>query len=447
MQKFNKIIVELLKDEKRLHTEVENSGKSVISKTINKALLNEYKGIQIVEKGNSFSNILKVWKSIIAKASGKRTSLPRICVKLFKSLDRMVKILYPAENSFINKFVEIRKPIRDKYGDKSEIYKQSTYLMGIGQVRSKEIKQAYQAKVRQKGLKRKEQTPFYDDEIYTLIDKTISSNEPIERIIAVMISVGSRLIEVLQVSTFQENKDDNEIIIKGIAKDPNKKNYENKIIHRPIIHIKSKQVIDSVKFIRDTIDTTGDRKKISGRYNSSVNRKLKQLLPRHKDITSHKLRYIASNLAYLLYGEGGTENTFVQTYFGHESGETSKTYQSINVKLRHSADTQQDVKVKLSALQIADEKNKEEHKEIQHDIKEIKQNLENMPNEVLFPECKNPKIRTNERYKFNLLDKLFKNYEDAKLPIPHQKTIRRVYRFSSDTLTKYYKAHRQTRSS
>ena len=62
-------------------------------------------------------------------------------------------------------------------------------------------------------MTRKQQTPYFDDEIYKIIDENINSANPLEQVVAVMLATGSRFIEVIQVSEYKKSQQPNYITI------------------------------------------------------------------------------------------------------------------------------------------------------------------------------------------------------------------------------------------
>lgn len=439
MENFIKIISKISKTK---WTKIQSEAKQTKGKseTLNEILgdnYEEYSGIQ-----NTKNLLMKIWKDIVKNASQGREvgGITRIWLRLFEALDKVIKTLYQNENTSENVFVEFRKPIRQKYGDNSQIYIKSTHILGVSRERALERREEYQNKVAEKGLNRRNQQPIYDDEIYTAIDVGINSSDPLEKAIAVMLNTGSRQIEVLKVSTYSEVKDNPSFVnVKGIAKDRSKRGYENKVVIRPLINLTAEQVINAVKYIRENLNLEGDNDAISSRYNQTLNKRMKKLFPNHKDLTAHKCRYIAGQMAYLLYGQGGTENSYIQQYLGHEDGSTSRTYQSINVRLRHEVDIPDDIKLKLSKLSINDEKNMDEHKLFQDAINKIKaRDIKITRPNVEYPEFINPRSHLGDVQKIKILTALMKKAKADGI-ILSQADLKKRYGYGSSILTLFWK--------
>ena len=419
--------------------------------------------------------LLRVWNEVIGAAARPRNdqAISRTYLNLFTALDPVVKMLYPNENTAETIFVEFRKPVRQRFGDKSEVYKQSTYILGVSRERAIQRREEYANRVAQKGLNRRELKPIYDDEIYRAIDEGYASVDPIYNVLAVMLATASRFIEVLKVSSYSKLSQVDEepynialpgefIKITGIAKDRANRGYENKVVIRGLVRLTAKQVIDKVGYIRKKLNLTGDNDAITGRYNTQANARVKKLFPEHPDLTTHKMRYIAANMAYLLYGNNGVENTFIQQHLGHEDGSVSRTYQSINLRLRSAPDptsgnnrTDAQYSELKQDLGQFKQTNANEHEEIRHEIADIaaegkvvlesggfrKRNPHHAYQPITkvdFPGLVNPPQRIGMPEQFKLLDQLLQKYKQKNM-LPKQNDLKKFYKFGSATLTAYYK--------
>lgn len=440
MNTFIKNINELLKKEEQIKKDILNSKKVKNSSTINNFMKSKYPELYPDDCKNTNKCLLIVWNYIINKASKPRNenSISRLWIKLFQTMDKLFKLIYTNKNTISTNLGDYRKPIRNKFGQNSEIYKQSVYLMGLTQAESLQRREDYSNQVKARNADRESLDVFFDDDIYKVMDQTINSSNPQDRIVAVILAVGSRLIEVLKVSKYEESKDnDNFIKITGIAKDRGNLGYEDKVIIRPIIRFTAKQIIEAVDYIRKNLTIEGDNSKISDKYNSSVNKRVKKYL----NTTSHKLRAISARLSYLLYGRGGVENTYVQEYLGHSSGEVSKSYQNVNVKLRNAVNLSgDDVKTAISELKEDSKMNKEEHKELE---KKIDKNVPVLDGSIpVLKEFKNPRTKRNRDQQLELLRNLFKELDKLGYKNIKQSDIKRLYGYGSSILTEFWKEYK-----
>lgn len=392
----------------------------VLSNTLNDIIGVNYPSIY--DAKTTTKGLLKIWKDIITTAQTPRDGISRQWVALFETLDKIIKLLYPNRSTMEKVLTEFRRVIKNKYGANSEIYRQSIFRTGISRAESIAKRQAYSDSVATKNINRAELPAFYDDEIFKAIDENAISPNLLNNVIAVLLATGSRFIEVLKVSEYSATDKDNYIKIKGIAKDKGNQGYANKIVVRPLNRLSAIQVIELVKKIRGALNLEGDNKEASDKYNTQGNRIVKNLF-KDRPITLHKLRYIASNLAYLTYGKGAVENTFIQQYLGHSSGMTTRTYQSINVRLRNQVKDKVEADAKISELIEDKKKNDEEHKEIKQELARLKQNH-------IYSEYINPRHRLSQSEKMERLKKLWERAKKENKSITYN-MLKKDYKYGS----------------
>jgi hypothetical protein len=325
--------------------------------------------------------ILELWDDVILNADRSYTN--KEWDELFKKTDKFIKALYPNENTSERLFTLLRKPIKQMYGDTSEIYKRSLYDMGISQARSLQKKQEYREKVATTGMQRTELPEYKNDDVYKLLDENLNALTPLKRVIAVMLATGSRFIEVLTSDYSKIKGESMKIKIDNLAKG-------GKSIIRPLIRINTTKVMNAIKSIRENLDLSGDKVQISDRYNSQTNKLLKQIDP---ELTTHKLRKLAGNLAYQLYGENANPTVWIQNYYGHSDPSTTLTYENVNVAPEQ--------------VQTVD-----------------------------YPQFLNKKKRNWENERLQLLTEFYRFIKQNNLNIPY-KDIKGKYGYSSRTLSKF----------
>jgi hypothetical protein len=331
--------------------------------------------------------ILDLWNDVILNADRSYTN--KQWAELFKKMDQFIKILYPNENTSERLFTLLRKPIKQMYGDTSEIYKRSLYDMGISQARSIQKKQEYREKVATTGMRRDELPEYTPDNIYKLIDDNIKSETPLKKLIAIILASGSRFIEILTSDYSKVRGEPMKIKINNMAKG-------NKSIIRPLIRINATKVMNAIKSIRENLDLSGDKVQISDRYNSQTNKLLKQIDPALK---THTLRKLAGNLAYQLYGNNANPTIWLQSYFGHSEPSTTLTYENVNVVREETR------------------------------APELVQNVD-------YPQFLNKKKRNYEPQRIQLLTEFYRFMRNNNINIPY-KDIKGKYGYSSRTLSKF----------
>lgn len=308
------------------------------SQTLNISLQKIYPDVKAT---TSKALLFKIWDKIIEKAAiPRKETAGKAWIKLFKAMDEKIKALYSNENTSESIFTQLRKVLRKKYGDDSEIYKQSIYNMGISQARSRERKEEYAAKVKERNTERGQKQPLFVEDILAIIQRLKKSNNPYEQALAVLLATGSRSVELFKISKYHEVKEDPEAIdIEGISKDNGNRGYADITVRRPLVGLLSHEVVGLVDNIRKKLNLTGPNVKISSATNTVLNKAFKiwiqPLAPEFK-MTAHKCRYIYGNVAYLLYGKPQKipYESFVQTVLTHSSGESTKSYLGINIQFK-----------------------------------------------------------------------------------------------------------------
>lgn len=432
MEKLIKVLDSV--DEAKIKSEVE-AQKIKNSQTLNKALRKEY---TLFKDKSSKKLLSRIWSFTLASTAKPREgTISRIWIRLYKSLDRIIKALYENENTMESVCTEFRKVVRAKFGDNSEIYKQSIYNMGVTQQRSKERKEEYSAKVKVRNASRATLQPIYVEDVLTAIEKLKRSNDPYEQSLAVLLATGSRSIELFKVSKYYEVKDDESTItVKGIAKDKGKNDLKNVVLTRNLVGLTGEEVVDLVHEIRDELDLKGSNAKISNATNTALNKAFqKNIQPLAPDfqMTSHKCRYIAGNVSYLLYGKPKKipYESYLQEQYGHLSGESTKSYLGINVQFRKKViqKAPDDIKVLF-----------------EREIKEMKEQVANCcpdkAQSVDLTEFKNSNRRKMEvEEKVKAVVGALKLLKEKQIKMT-QRELRAILGYSAGTMTEGYQAAR-----
>ena len=349
VNKFNREISEELKESTGRSSVIANSKLEEIYPELVKPTTKEF--------------IKAIWTNMLTKASRKMT---RTWVNLFKQLDSLLKIIYPNKLTLRDFLSDLRKPLKDAKWDQ-EIYKQSIVLMGMNLNESKEIAKKYKEDVEFRNINRGSKPPIYVEDIFSLLDELINSQNAYDLTLAVELATGSRSIEVFKVSQYSVITNyPEQILIKGIAKDKSGNKLENVILTRNLVHLNSKQIIDAIEKIRSLINVTGDNKKISQRTNKHLNAKFKEYViplieknaaPEQKQtedymnyidsFTSHKTRYIYGNTSYLIYAKPKNIplETYIQKQLGHQTGDATRSYLGVNIRFKNKPNVNNQVKV------------------------------------------------------------------------------------------------------
>jgi hypothetical protein len=419
------------------------------SNALTNLILQFYPNAEI--KRTSAATLLQVWTDEVKET---RNSNLRTYGQIYHLLQPLLEKFYVTESGLSSTATAWRKPIREKFGDASEIYKQSIHVLGISRERSlarrKEYTEGIRENVRKRGV-----VKYTQEMILFVIDDAAASTNPIKNIVAVLLATGSRLIEVVKVSTYESvpNKP-NLIKVIGVAKDREvKKTNIQKEIIRPLVRLQSDKVLELISRIRDLRDFNSmSNERASGSVNSQVNTVIadyfKDVDNEHPDsipTTAHKLRYIWASLAFQLYGGSTPEQEWVRSMLGHDSSETSLTYTQLVVQVdsSHKLTDANSLKTMIGELEIDAKKNELEHQEIKAELSEVRSELnkgiEHAQQGVLdFPQFANPlRVRIGRDEQLELLMGLDRAFDKSGLRMV-QKDAKR-HRFGSTVISAYWK--------
>lgn len=246
-------------------------------------------------------------------------------IELFKETTPIIQALYPNKNSSETLFSKLRKCVKDRYGEESQIYTLSVNNMGLSKQEKKERSDIYAAKVAERNERRGEMEPVYVDDILSIVDRFKTDRDPFKRMVAVLIATGLRGIEVFKVSIVKKVSE-SEIEVSEMAKRGNGK----KAI-RPVIGMTADEAIEGIKFIRDNLNTSGDNEAIESRLNQPLNQMFKKIV---SGMTSQKGRYLYGNITFKLYGEPKKipYESYIGKVLGHDSAQSTRSYLAINLE-------------------------------------------------------------------------------------------------------------------
>jgi integrase len=345
--------------------------------------------------GSSASTLLKIWTDEIMTKDPADLQHAREALPL---LHELLLAIYPNEGSLSSRVALWRKPIKDRFGLRSELYSLSLQGLGLTSERQRQRREDYQTAIRESVRDRKE-AGFTEGDVLRVLRVASSSSSMPENIVAVLLATGSRLIECLKISRYEEVEGHPELVrICNIAK---KRDGPAKPIVRPLIGLKSDAVIELVAKIRKAggFKDMGNSK-ATAKVDAQVNKVATDHFGEH--VTGHKLRHIWASLAYQKFGGNVPEQEWLREMLGHESADTSLIYTQLIVK--------PDEEAKGKGLEVT----------------------------VKFPQFMNPlHVRIGEEEQMKLLDELSKAYKEA-----GQRMLQRdakQHRFGSVVVNKYWK--------
>jgi hypothetical protein len=193
-------------------------------------------------------------------------------------------------------------------------------------------------KVQNEKLSSRKAQDIVIDDVYEVIKMLIKSDNLYDKILLVMITTGSRSIEVVgsntKFSTIQtdfQGEKINGIKISNLAK---KRDKEHDKVVRPVLILTNKQLIKLIKDIRKEFDYEKDDDVIARKVNTPLNNRFKQI--DNNVITqlgsSKDLRALYAGVVFELFRkEEDDKPRFIKTLLGHKFlNETQLSYNLLN---------------------------------------------------------------------------------------------------------------------
>ena len=299
----------------------------------------------------------------------------------FDNITKIINITYPVIKTKQKIFSDFRKILIQKFGENSKVHRTSKKNLSITFDEYKTVEKQSKEKVVEANTEKKK---FNREQVLQIIQEIKNSTDYIDAIILVCIATGSRLIEVLRISDYNEVVGNpNRVMISGLAKGSGKSRETNlnKDVDRPILVITYKELNDAVQLIRKNVREQTDKlglnnQELSKKYNEIVNRRVKKL---KLASTSYDLRKIYANLSYELIADQSkiTKNRWIQLILGHNDINTSLHYNNVSLtSSEQSVDAQLDDILKVTVKQ---DNMSKDHEVIEKRVEDVKQTLFEYP--------------------------------------------------------------------
>jgi hypothetical protein len=302
-------------------------------------------------------------------------------------IDKIISAMIPNSNSQIQYYTDIRKALNPKL-NKTQKKTLEKYLYSD---RTKERNKAYVKKVEKKNV---EQTLVDKDKVISVLEKIKGSNNFIDMVIFLQLTIGGRLIDILKVynlSPVKNNK--NKVKVTGSAKSRGKL----KEVIKPILFYDYEDIKEKLDDVRYAIDFETSKSipndRLTNKYFARINRKIAKLFDRK--LTSQDLRKIYGNLSYTLYAPKNMSLTgWLKKILLHESLTTSLSYQTVKLVGDIQNKSIDAINTKLAKLSITDGK---QEKEIKNNKNSIDDNAISINEQVKARRDPNLKIVTIHR--------------------------------------------------
>ncbi len=222
--------------------------------------------------------------------------------------------------------------------------------------------------------------------IVQFADQLKKSSDWRHKMILIAMSIGSRLIEILDKRVSQYRvypKREGFIEMIGVAKGKEEDleiDKKTKPLKPVLFDIEPKDMVQMIKDVRSKLtsaDKKKTREKLSNTYGKGLNKELRRLtenmfeFPKNRPIHFHDLRRIYANYAYDVIGRLGSSSYlgFIKQVLGHATSGSVKNYSSLKIEhLTSEEDKKAIEKVlrKADELEVVDEKQQVEIKALQN---------------------------------------------------------------------------------
>ena len=283
-----------------------------------------------INKKSASASFIEMWKKEINEGV-KYKNLLEIYGMVQKLFESGVRDYEGSDASIQRDYKLLRKIIIDKYGNDSREYQKSLTLMQFNREKWRENRKQYTEMVAKNNQNQKQ---IDEETILDVVEKLKDSLDFVDLAILCELCAGSRIVEILNLSTFKKSKTAGYILQTGVAKQESKpEEIQRKQIEKPILFISVEDFLKNIKTIRTSLKSVKRKYKnnsysISQSQNSKINRRIKKLFGDNS--TSHTLRKIFGNLSYKKYAPDNTSMaSWLSNVLGHQEG-------SLNVSLSYS---------------------------------------------------------------------------------------------------------------
>ena len=220
-----------------------------------------------------------------------------------------------------NRFTELKRLYLDIYEGAQEDMITSILSLTPSEVNEKITKQkdALRANLANK-------IDIGKNEIKAAVKTLKDSGDWHDKVLLIMLATGRRLIEVLKVANNPIKHKDG-LAWLNLAKG------RREPVYAPLLFINFEELIKAWKLVRNNVNSSGENKEITNRYNAALNNRVKELLPGLRG--THGLR--------ALYGKAATETKkprnmdsvlYLNRILGHNENqlETALYYKKINLE-------------------------------------------------------------------------------------------------------------------
>lgn len=318
------------------------------------------------------SSVSSLTDKILAKAYQTASA-----AQIKKTLPR-VRAIINAQTQNVNylskRFQNLRKIIKERFGEKSALFK--LHYKSGGLTHEQHAEKERMGKL-QRDNRLANRTQITEKQAREILNRTSASPDVFDNILALQLATGARFIEAVRVSGFKRVPYSKNIVkVVGIAK----RGEEGKDIEidRPIFGMDIDELLELQEHVRRELKAMfpprGNFRGIDKLSNdqvdklllANVNRRVKEIA---KDLgvgvdSSHFMRKIYANMTHFdlpdINKQAMDKHHHIRTVLGHKNVETSASYANVKIKKDVKIDNKQDIEQKFREVdKVNDRQDKE----------------------------------------------------------------------------------------
>ena len=299
----------------------------------------------ITDDGELFTAVKTYDPSGKIKTSGVRAlqelvikNIPKLNEKTTIEMFKVLNTLIPeasSDSTTQNIFVHVRKAIKAKWGEDSDVTRKAYSVMRFDQAKWRAAREIYNSKVIERNSHKKH---FDQAKIYDIMDNLPEKDNVdfVDLTICLQLACGGRVSEILSYATYKASKIPNHVIQNGVLKSKTRKTVDKPVIRYSVAEFlglmgKMRGMIKPQ--LRDIKNGKITDYEFSQECNSKINRRITKLLGEKE--ASHTLRKIYGYMAYQTYAnkDDVSESSYLSNVLGHDlkSLDVSKSYSTVSV--------------------------------------------------------------------------------------------------------------------
>jgi hypothetical protein len=380
----------------------------------------------------------------------------------------------PNVNYLSKRFQALRKILKERFGEKSAIYK--LHYKSGGLTHEQHVDKEKQGKLNRDN-RLANRTQIGENQAREILNKTSASPDVYDNILALQLATGARFIEAVRVSSFKRVPYSKNVVkVVGIAKRGEEGKHVD--IDRPIFGMDIDELLELQNHVRRELKQmypgidklTNDQ--VDKLLLTNVNRRVKALAAADESNgdmsplvgidSSHIMRKLYANMTHFELPDVNKaamdKHHHIRTVLGHKNVETSASYANVKIKKSVNISNHRDIEQKFAEVDRTDARQDKQLAELKQETTELKADvpkagrsltvaapgivrtveLLNLRGQRVKIEAKIPPMRGNAQIRcLDIMNQLGDN-----LVLISEEILKKSFGFGSNTITKLAKEKR-----